>query len=180
MPTNLFASFFALRQPEPPEGRAAFVLGQSSGGGDGLNFAVGTEVFQFSTNQIRSPQRPSGILGMWVDATNLTTGKNLIIQVGAQTFIFAGGGGTTPSQGYVPITTAMPATFKITSGGGTGQITLILYNYNPLFTGSVATASQSSVGGGGGASGSGGGGGVSGGSFGGGLRGPTLEQGPQV
>ncbi|HXT74617.1 MAG TPA: hypothetical protein VN785_12260 [Candidatus Angelobacter sp.] len=162
MPTNLFASFLKLRQPEPPEGRAMFPLGSGNGGGDGMNFAVGTEVFQFNTNQVPGGQRPSAILGMWVDARNLTAGKNLIITTPTQTFVFAGG-----NQGYVPITAPMPLNITITTNGGTGTVFMILYNYNPLFTGSVATAPpQGTVSsGGGGISGTGGGGGGGGAGF---------------
>lgn len=113
-----------------------FPLGQGQGGGDGLDFVTGAEVFQFSSNQIPSMQKVSGILGMWVDATDLETGKNLVIQTPTQTFVFAGG-----NQGYVPITCQMPFSMKVsTTGGGTGQVYINLYNYNPLFTGSVATA----------------------------------------
>lgn len=146
-----------MRQPEPPEGRAAFPLGSGNGGGDGLDFAVGTEVFQFNTNQIPGPQRPSGIQGMWVDASSLTVGKNLTITTPTQTFVFAGG-----NQGYIPITVGVPLTLKITSNGGTGTVFIILYNYNPLFTGSVSTAPVTPAGGGTGGSGTSGSGGGSG------------------
>ena len=154
---QLYSGFLKLRQPEPPEGRAAFSLGAGNGGGDGMDFAVGTETFQFNTNQIPGPQRPSGILGMWVDATNLTAGKNLIITTPTQTFVFGGG-----NQGYIPITAGVPFTMKITSNGGTGTVFIILYNYNPLFTGSVSTApaAGSSSGGSTGSGTSGGGGGT--------------------
>lgn len=112
-----------------------FPLGQGSGGGDGLTFVTGAEVFQFNSNQIPGPQRPTGILGMWVDATNLTAGKNLIIKTPTQTFIFAGG-----NQGYIPITASVPFTMSVSTNAGTGTVVVILYNFNPLFTGSVAVA----------------------------------------
>lgn len=167
MAINLFASFTRLRQAEPPEGRAMYSLGAGPGGGDGLTFATGNEVFQFNSNQIPGPQRPSGILGMWVDATNLTAGKNLIIKTANQIFVFAGG-----AQGYIPITSPVPFNVSVSTNGGLGTVAVILYNYNPLFTGSVTTAPAvggSSGGSGSGSQGSGGGSGFgeSGGSGGG-------------
>jgi hypothetical protein len=144
---NLFANAIKLRQAEPPEGRAMYPLGQSSGGGDGLDFVAGTEIFQFSSEQIPGPQRPSSILGMWVDATNLTAGKNLTIKTAWQTFVIAGG-----NQAYIPITVQKgPFSLTVSSGGGQGVVIVILYNYNPLFTGAPGIA-----GAGGGAGGSGG------------------------
>lgn len=156
MNTNLFANGTKLRQAEPPEGRAMYVLGQGSGGGDGLDFVTGAEIFVFNSNQVSGPQHPTGILGAWVDATSLTAGKNLIIKTPTQTFIFAGG-----NQGYIPITSPMPFTIQVSTNGGTGVVAIILYNYNPLFTGSVAVA-PTTTGGGSAGSGSGGSGGGSG------------------
>lgn len=123
-----------------------------------MNFVVGTEVFQFNTNQIPGPQRPSGILGMWVDATNLTAGKNLIITTPTQVFVFGGG-----NQGYIPMTAGVPLTITVTTNGGTGTVFIILYNYNPLFTGSISTAPV--AGGAGGASGGSGTSGAGGGAL---------------
>jgi hypothetical protein len=138
MATNLFATKTGLRQPEPPksEGRAMYVLGSGPGGGDGMTFTTGSEVYEWTSNQLPGPKQPSGILGAWVDAAGIESGKNLIVQTPTQTFQFAGG-----TQGYVPITSSMPFSLKVsTSGSGTGTANVTLYNYNPLFTGSVATA----------------------------------------
>ena len=158
MAITVFATRQQLRQAEPPksEGRAQFVVGQGPGGGDGLTFATGSEVFQWSSNQTPGAQQPSGILGAWVDATGLSTGKTLQIKTPNQTFQFAAG-----AQGYIPITAQMPFTATISSpNGGTGTVTVIFYNYNPLFTGSVATApaAGSETGSGGGSPGYSGGG----------------------
>jgi hypothetical protein len=161
--TNLFATLVGLRQPEPPEGRKMLVLGTGPGGGDGLNFAVGTEVFQFNSNQSPGAQKLSGILGAWVDASNLTAGKNLVLQTATQKFVIAGG-----SQAYVVFTSTMPFSLSISSGGGTGTVTVILYNYNPLFTGTVAGAPVGASGTGGSSGGGSGGTGYQGGGGGGG------------
>lgn len=126
-------------------------------GGDGMVFATGAEQFQFSTEQIPGPQRPSAIMGAWVDASAMAAaaGKNIVITTPWQTIIFAAG-----NQGYIPITVQRgPFTCVISAqGAAIGTLKVIFYNYNPLFTGSVATAPASG--------GSGSGGGSSGGSSG--------------
>ena len=160
--TNAFTQAIKLRQAEPPEGRTMYPVGTGDGGGDGLNFATGNEVFQFSTNQVRGPQRPSAIMGAWVDASAMAAaaGKNIVITTPFQTFVFAAG-----NQGYIPVT-VQPGPFTCTikaQGGATGLLNLIFYNYNPLFTGSVATAPA--AGGGGSGGGTSGGSGGSGGGF---------------
>lgn len=151
---NLFANAIKLRQPEPPEGRTMYPLGQASGGGDGLTFATGAEVFQFNSEQVQGPQRPSAIMGMWVDATALTAGKNLTIKTGSQVFVFAGG-----NQGYIPITAQKgPIVITVSTNAGMGTVFVILYNYNPLFTGApgIAVPAGGSSGGSGGTGGYGG------------------------
>lgn len=157
--TNLNANTIKLRQAEPPEGRQMYPLGTGPGGGDGMNFAVGTEVFQWNPESIQSHVKPSAILGLWVDARNLTAGKNLIITTPYQVFVFAGG-----NQGYIPMTSQMPFQMTVTTNGGTGVVNMIAYNYNPLFTGAPGIAAPS--GGSGSGGGTGGGSGGSGGGFG--------------
>jgi len=175
---NLYAVRTKLRQPEPPEGRAKYELGQGAGGGDGMNFATGAEIFNFSTNQIPEAQRPSGIMGAWIDATAMAAaaGKQVTVQIGTQVFVVLAG-----TQTYVVCAQTVPCNTKVTAqGGATGQCQVTLYNYNPLFTGQGAVSTAAS--GGGGAGGTGGGGapggyGGSGGGGGGGTGGhghPTL------
>jgi len=153
-----FLGKLQLRQPEPPEGRQMYPMGQGQGGGDGLNFATGAEVFQFDSETVPGPQKPSAIMGAWIDASAMAAaaGKNLVITTPYQTFVFAAG-----NQGYIPITIPKgKAVIKINAQGApTGIVTVIFYNYNPLFTGSVATAPPQGTYTGGGTGGSGGGGG---------------------
>lgn len=150
----LGAGVVGIRQPEPPEGRKAFPLQPN------LNFAADTDTFSWSSQSLGNAQ-PTGIQSIWVDATELvpTTG-NLIINVnGTQKIVVQAG-----TQGYVIITSQMPLTLNFSvSTGVTGNVQIILYNYNALFTG--GTTQSGSSGGAPVASGSGGGtGGVSGGS----------------
>lgn len=143
-----------------------FPLGQGNGGGDGLDFVAGTEIFQFNSNQIQSVKKPSGIYGAWIDATALTSGKNLILKTPYQTVVVAGG-----SQQYVIFTSPMPFQLTVTTNGGTGVVNIVLYNFNPLFT--AAGGAGAPIGGSGSGGGSYGGGGGSGYEGGGGGK-PTL------
>lgn len=167
MATNLNAGRIGLRQAEPPEGRDGFVLGPAFGGGDGLNFATGAEVFSFNSSSIQGPIKPSAIMSMWIDASALGTATPntavLKIVTPTQTFIVQGG-----TQGYLICTSQVPFTLQISCSGAanTGTVKMILYNYNALNTGNFATGagvgaggtsspSNPSGGGGGGISGSG-------------------------
>jgi hypothetical protein len=151
--TNLNSTTVKLRQPEPPEGRRMYPMGTGPGGGDGMNFATGSETFSWSSQNVQDQVKPSAILGLWVDARNLTSGKNLIITTPFQTVIIAGG-----SQGYVILTAQAPVTVTFTTNGGTGIVFAIAYNYNPLFTGQISGAPVAGTPGGGGGGGSQGGG----------------------
>jgi hypothetical protein len=167
--TQLYATSTRLRQPEPPEGRMKYELGQGAGGGDGMNFAVGTEVFTYTTLKLPQAQQPSSIMGAWIDTTAMAAGagKQVTVQIGTQTFVVTAG-----SQTYVVCAQTVPLNVTVTAqGGATGQVQVTLYNYNPLFTGQGAVAAAAATGGarggsqnaGGGAGGSGGGGGTAGG-----------------
>jgi hypothetical protein len=134
-----------IRQPEPKEGRKAFPFNTP------IDFATGNEVFEWKSNALGNAE-PSAIMGAWVDATALTSSQTLTIKInnGLQTFQVQGG-----TQGYIIITAPNPFSVEISSGGATGLVTIVFYNYNPLFTGSVATSGGNSPAQ---ASGSGGGG----------------------
>lgn len=132
-----------------------FVLGSQSGGGGGVTFALGTEVFQFNSNQTPGSQPPRRILSMWVDASGLTTGKNLVITTPFQTFTIAGG---TPG-GYIVLIAPVPFTITFSTNAGTGTIFLIAYEFNALFVGAPGARVAGAGGGTGGSGGTGGGGG---------------------
>lgn len=156
--TILTANAVGIRQPEPPEGRKLLNLNPP------IVFTTGAEVYQF--NSLALGNSPfSGILSAWVDASNFADTLFLIFTInnGAQVIKVQGG-----TQGYVIITAQMPMTITITISAAPAAATalqVILYNYNALFTGSVATAPAIASGSGGGISsgGSGGSGGGSGG-----------------
>jgi hypothetical protein len=167
--SKIFARLTNLPQPEPPEGRAKFVIGQGAQGGDGVDFITGGEIFSMSLTQVPQAQQISGIRGAWVDASAMAAGagKNVIVQIDDQIFIFAAG-----SQGYLvcAISAQQPTITISAQGGAVGICYVHVFNYNPLFTGSgggaaAPLASQSGGSGGGG----GGGGGSGSGGYGGGL-----------
>lgn len=171
----------AIRQPEPKEGRKAFPI-SGSGGYVGTNpgqliaFLTGGESFQWNT-QALGQGAPSGIMSLWVDASNVASGKFLYLNInnGLQWIAVAGG-----TQGYFVITAQMPFNMVVTTNNGAAvQVGIIAYNYNVLFTGSVATAPISGSGGGSGSGGASGGGGVggleSGGYGGGGGNRPNMN-----
>lgn len=125
-----------IRQNDPPEGRYSYPLSLPAAGGGGgpITFTTGNEVFTLDTNSFPDRVKPSAILSMWVDASNVPAGKNLFIQIGAQLFTIAGG---TPG-GYLIVTPGQnPVEISITTNGGAGPYTIavILYNYNVFFTG---------------------------------------------
>jgi hypothetical protein len=150
-PVTLQAGVIGIRQPEPPEGRKAFPLSP-------LVFVTGAEQFQINTLALGNA-KPSGIQSAWVDAQNLPTTDFLFINInnGAQIFKIQGG-----TQGYIVITAQMPMTLVFSVSGGAATITVIIYNYNALFTGGTTQAPIAS-GSGGGSGGTGSGTGDSGG-----------------
>jgi len=149
MSTQLYSSRIGLRQPEPPEGRFAFPLGSQAGGGGGFTFgAAGTDVFTFTSLSIGGQLKPSGILSMWIDATQISAGtgtaKNLKIQLQNQLIVVPLG-----SQGYIIVTSEMPFTLTATIDGtlqNPGTANVILYNYNVFYTGSTYAGRTSPVG----------------------------------
>jgi uncharacterized membrane protein YgcG len=150
----LTAGVVAIRQGEPPEGRKAFPI-------SGINFFTGNEVFTWSSRSLGAGE-PSHIISAFVDASALTAGKTLTINInnGQQILVIAGPTAAgLPSQGYVIITAQMPFSMSITTNNGAAAaIIMTLYNYNALFTGaSQQTAPVGAAGGSGGTGGSGGG-----------------------
>ena len=145
---NLVASPVPIPQPEPVTGRAAFPL--TTAGGAPITFVTGDEQFQVQPGFLGNRSwSPSGILSMWVDASGLTTGKNLYVQTGLQKIQVAGG-----SQGWVLLITPAPLQFTITAdSGAAGAVSVILLNYNVYASGTFTSA----AGGGGGSTGSSGG-----------------------
>lgn len=165
--TNLFSSINRFRDTPRSAPKTQYVLGTGNGGGDGMTFATGNEIFQWNSESIPYGFRPRQIISLWVDATGLTTGKNLILKTPTQQFVFAGG-----TQGYAIATLNAPFTMTITTNGGTGTVNVTAYDYNTLYTGlNTGTGTSSgttqttggSSGGGGGYQGGGGGGGGKGG-----------------
>lgn len=124
-----------VRQPEPPEGRAAIPVVKSDG--SPLKFTTGAEIFSFSSDSIRGGGvRPSGILSVWIDATGLA-GANafLLVDNGLQVVQVPVG-----DQGFTLFTCPMPVNVKIygvniTAGG---VAVVVLYNYNIYASGSFS------------------------------------------
>lgn len=164
----LFASITRFRDDPRSAPKTQYVLGASSGGGDGMNFAAGTEVFQWGSEAVPYGLKPRRIISLWIDASALTAGKNLTITTPTQKIVVAGG-----TQTYAIATLNAPFTMSISTNGGTGIVNVTAYDYNVLYTGlsSGVTSSPGSAGttgttGGG----SGGSGGYQGGGSGGGGR----------
>lgn len=152
VPTSTQSIFVPIPQPEPREGRAAIPVTEANGAP--LNFATGSEVFQWTSNSMQAQgRRPSGILSAWLDATGLTAGKNLIVSNGTIQVEIAGG-----SQSYVLLPTPLPGTVTISTNGGTGVVTVVLFNFNVNALGSYVVAGSSGSGSGVAPSGGGGGG----------------------
>jgi hypothetical protein len=174
---QLFSSPVGLSQLDPhPSARIAIPLSSNSGGSGGddgnFNFPTGAEVYTFTSNSIRGPNKPKAITTMWVDASALAAGKTLTIQCSnGQRFVITAG-----TAGYFIVPLPAPFTLTVsTNNAAATTVVIILYNYNVAFTGfsqqgSAATAQA------GGSSGtpSGGGSGGSGGSGGGGKGGGFL------
>lgn len=146
--------------------KTQYALGQSNGGGDGATFATGNEIFVWNSEAVRGGIRSKRIISVWIDASALTNGKNLIVKSGNQQLVIAGG---TPG-GYFVFALNVPFTVTISTNGGTGTIYFIAYDYNALYTGVSGSSAGTPVQSSGGVS-SGGTGGGSGGSSGGGDRG---------
>ncbi len=151
----LFASINRFRDAPGVSVKAQYVLGTGPGGGDGMNFATGAEVFQWNSETVPYGLKPRRIVSLWVDASQLTAGKNLTIVTPAQTIVVAGG-----SQGYMIATLNAPFTMIVKTNAGTGVVQITAYDFNALFAGTASAGAPV----GGGATSSGGGGG--GGSFG--------------
>lgn len=166
--TFLFASITRFRDVPHANPKTQYVLGTGFGGGDGMDFAIGTEVFEWNSDSVPSGVKPKRIITLWIDATNLTAGKNLIVKSKTQQVVIPGG-----QQDYVVFTVSAPFTITISTNGGTGVVNVTAYDFNAIYTGtsSGSTAGASSGGGSGGT----GGGGYSGGTnYGGGGGGKTV------
>jgi len=132
MTTQLYAGRVGLKQAEPKEGRFAYVLGASAGGGDGLPFLVGNEIFTFNSENINSFVKPKSIQSIWIDAFNLTASQLINLFFNEQQVVIAGG-----KQGYIVLAVKVPFILKVTSSGGIGTVNIILYNYNVFYTGAI-------------------------------------------
>ena len=154
---NLYATPVGLQLPWLKNGGTIFPLGVSNGGVDGMDFATGAEVFQFNTNNVVGQQKPKVIYSAWVDATAVTAGKNIQLKTPFQNIVVTGG-----TQQFVIILAPAPFWIIVTSpGGGTGQVYINLYYFNPLFAGGPGGRASSPISGGSGA----GGGGTPGGAY---------------
>lgn len=165
--TFLFAAINRFRDVARDAPKTQYVLGTGSGGGDGMDFATGNEVFTWSSESVPSGVKPKRIISLWVDASGLTAGKNLIIKTPTQQIVVAGG-----QQTYVVATLNAPFTMQVSTNAGTGTVNVTAYDYNALYTGtSTASTAGTGTSGGSGGSGGGGSGGYEGGGGGGGGRG---------
>lgn len=122
---NLTGSMIGLKETkEPKEGRQAINLLSPSTNAP-MSFSAANEVYQFSSESIRSPQKLSQILTLWIDASQVPAGKNIYVNSGSQKLQITGG-----SQGYYAVSVAMPANFIINSDNNTvGTLGMIAYNY---------------------------------------------------
>lgn len=123
-----------LRQPNPPQGEGRKGYPLFGPNGPQISFLTGAEVFEWKSNSL-GVGTPSAILGAWVDATGISDNtKQVTINFnnGYQVFDIQGG-----EQGYIVCTPqAGPVDVQITTNNGAAcEVTVILYNYNPLFTG---------------------------------------------
>lgn len=165
----LFASINRFRDTPGAPPKTQYVLGTGPGGGDGMDFATGSEIFSWSSESVPSSVKPRRIITLWIDASNLTAGKNLIIITGPQAIVVPAG-----TQTYAIATLNVPFTMRVSTNGGTGTVSITAYDYNVLYTGATyvpAGSSGAGAGSGGGlSSGGSGGGGYQGGGGGGGGR----------
>lgn len=152
----LFASITRFRDAKGALPKTQYVLGTGSGGGDGMDFATGNEIFQWGSESVPSGVKPRRIITLWIDASNLTAGKNLIVSTPIQQIVVPGG-----TQTYAIATLNAPFTMKISTNGGTGLVNVTAYDYNVLYTG-ISTGQSNSTASTGAGSGSGGSGGGSG------------------
>lgn len=146
MPNVVIPAVNSIPQGEPREGRLSLELGEN--GKAGLNFASGTEVYQWNSGALSSGQRLTAILSAWIDNTAMplpaedTDPPNfLIVQIGRQTFQIPAG-----VQTYILCAPYMPTTVTVSESASVGEaafgVQVILYNYNVSFTGANAGAQQ--------------------------------------
>jgi hypothetical protein len=162
-----------LRLPIPPKGEGFNAYPVNSPGANGIVFATGSEIFQFSSWGKYNP--PSAIMSFWADASLCAgAGLNAILATPNQRFVIP-----VSTQGYVICTEQTPFNLTVSAAAGfTGTFKLILYNYNVFFTGQSGSGGGN-VAGGGASGGSGGGPGATGGStgdYGGGRFGGPLSE----
>ena len=164
---KLLSAVIGVRQPNPPEGRKGLPLNQPNG--NGITFVTGNEVFEFDSKSLGNAE-VSGVYGAWVDASQLLPlnavaqqSNNLKIVISSasglsQTFIVPFG-----TQGYIVVIAPKHVSITISAfstnaeGPLNGQAFVILYNFNPLFSGvetngaagTVSVTSQANASGGG-------------------------------
>jgi hypothetical protein len=105
-------------QKEPPEGRMGLAVNP-------MTFTDGSERFSFTTESLPGHRKPSGILTMWVDATQIEQGKNVLIKTDIVTIPVPGG-----RSGYIPVTSRTPFEMEVYSDdAATGTIVVRLFNF---------------------------------------------------
>lgn len=132
--TILFAAINRFRDVPRGVPKTQYILGTGNGGGDGMDFAVGTEVFQWSSENIPYGLKPKRIITLWVDCSAIAAGT-ITIQTGTQKFVF-----TAASQGYVILTMNAPFTMKVSATGATGLVNITAYDFNANYTGTADVA----------------------------------------
>ena len=153
--TLLFAAIQKFRDAPGAGVKTEYVLGTAPGGGGGMDFAVGTETFQWNSQSIPSSVKPRHLVSLSVDTTGLSAAGVLTITINGKKYAVNAG-----VVGYTIITQQAPLTMTFSSAGATGTVNVSVYDYNALFTGTGGNTSAVGPAGQGGGGVSGGGGGA--------------------
>lgn len=142
MNTRVQSTPIGVRQPDPPEGRKAYPLTNPA-----LTFITGNEIFEWDSASL-GQQEPSAIMGAWIDtsASNPAAIPNLFLFVDVnpnssnwQRIAIPMG-----TQGYIILIQQKPVKVLISQNAGIAfTARVILFNYNPLYTGDERKVSPS-------------------------------------
>jgi hypothetical protein len=131
----LFAAINRFRDSHGSGVKTEWALGTGPGGGDGMDFATGAEIFQWSSESVPSGAKPRRLASLRVDTSAWGAAANsLVIIINGRTYTFPGG-----NVGYLVVTANAPFTMivKGLTQNIAGQVGLAAYDYNALFTGAV-------------------------------------------
>lgn len=134
----LFASVNSFRDVSRGYPKIEYALGTGPGGGDGMTFDTGAEIFTWNSDSVPNGVKPRRIVSLWIDCSAITAGA-INISIGRQNFVFTGAAGGGP-QGFVVCTANAPINIRVSSVGATGLVNITAYNYNANYTGTTAEA----------------------------------------